>query len=166
LIQVYTGEGKGKTTAALGLALRACGAGLKVYIAQFAKGRDSSELQALSRLENITCERFGKSCFIKEITDEDRKLAHAGFQRVCAILREKTYDMVILDEINILMHLHLIPQEETLRIIKEASKETEIVLTGRHAPKELIDAADRISKVTCVKHYYSKGVKARKGIEE
>jgi len=166
MIQVYTGNGKGKTTAALGLALRAAGAGLKVYIAQFAKGRSYCELKALKKFKNIRCAQFGRSCFIKRVPEEkDRELAQCGLEELKKIFAKKNYDLIILDEINIALSLKLIKVKDVLGLLKMVPKKSEIVLTGRYAPPEIIKIADLVSEVKEIKHYYNKGVKARRGIE-
>jgi cob(I)alamin adenosyltransferase len=166
MIQVYTGNGKGKTTAALGLALRAAGAGLKVYIGQFAKGRACSEHKALRGIKNIKLERFGSGCFLRTKPREiDRKLAGRGMQRVKQIIGCGDYQVIILDEINIVLRLKLVDLKEFLDLVRQLSKKTELVLTGRYAPASLIKEADLVSHIREVKHYYRRGIKARKGIE-
>jgi len=166
LMQIYTGNGKGKTTAAFGLALRAAGNNLKVFIGQFAKGCSYGEIKAVKKLKNITVEQFGRSCFIKgKPRREDIKKAERGLKRIEKVLTEKKYDVVILDEINIAIHLKLLKTKDVISAIKNAPKNIEIVLTGRKAPGELIRMADLVSEIKEIKHYYNKGVKARKGIE-
>ncbi|MCX5669445.1 MAG: cob(I)yrinic acid a,c-diamide adenosyltransferase [Candidatus Omnitrophica bacterium] len=166
LIQVYTGNGKGKTTAAFGLALRAAGAGLKVYIGQFAKGRSYHEIKALNRIDNIKIEQFGRRCFIKKSPQEiDLQMAFAGLKRSKEIIAARKYRMVILDEINIAVKLGLIPLNDLLKLIKDTPKNIELVLTGRYAHPKIIKLADLVSQVKEVKHYYAKGIKARRGIE-
>jgi len=166
MIQVYTGNGKGKTTAALGLALRAAGAGLNVYIGQFAKGRCYHEIKALKKIDNIKVEQFGRRCFIKKSPEKiDKQMAFAGLKRLNEIIGQKRYQMVILDEINIAVKLGLIPLSDLLKLIKDTPKNIELVFTGRYAHLKIIKLADLVSQVKEVKHYYTKGVKARRGIE-
>ena len=166
MIQVYTGNGKGKTTAALGLALRAAGAGLNVYIGQFVKGRCYSEIKALKKIDNIKIEQFGRRCFIKKSPDKiDVQMALAGLERLNEIIAARKYRMVILDEVNIVVKLKLIPLSGLLELIKHAPKTIELVLTGRYAHPEIIKLADLVSEVKEKKHYYAKGIKARRGIE-
>ncbi|MDD5097037.1 MAG: cob(I)yrinic acid a,c-diamide adenosyltransferase [Candidatus Omnitrophica bacterium] len=166
MIQVYTGNGKGKTTAALGLALRASGAGLKVYIGQFAKGKCYNEIKALKKIKNIKIEQFGRSCFIKKTPEKkDFELAQAGFKRISEIITKKEFQVVILDEINIAVKLKLVPLSDLLKLIKSAPKGIELVLTGRYAHSEVIRLADLVSEIKEIKHYYQKGLKARQGIE-
>lgn len=165
---IYTGDGKGKTTAALGLALRAAGAGIRVYIAQFLKGgMESCELHALERLSDlITVERFGRECFIMDTPqEEDFTLAKQGIETVKEVLRKGKYGMVILDEVNCAVHLGLIDVGDITEIIEKKPQALEIILTGRHAHETIIEKADLVTEMVEVKHYYKKGVQARKGIE-
>lgn len=166
MIQVYTGNGKGKTTAAIGLAIRAVGAGLKVYIGQFAKGRDYSELNSLKKIRNIKIEQFGRGCFIKKTPDKkDLKLAKIGIVKIKKAINSKKYDLVILDEINIVLAVGLIELREMLNLIKKAPKRLELILTGRYAHPNIIKIADLVSEIKEKKHYFQLGIKARKGIE-
>jgi len=166
MIQVYTGNGKGKTTAALGLAVRAAGAGLKVYIAQFCKGKNYSELKILKRIKNIKVEQLGSGCFIKKMPNQkDIALAKNGLLKIKRIIAKRTYDLVILDEINIALELGLLALKDILDLIKKIPRKTEIILTGRYAHPKIIKIADLVSEVKERKHYYKKGVKARRGIE-
>lgn len=166
LIQVYTGNGKGKTSAALGLALRAAGAGLKVYIGQFIKGKYYSELNALKRIKNIKIEQFGRGCFIRNKPDEkDKRLARVALKKIKKIISQRIYDMIILDEINVALKLNLIKLEALLRLIKKISRRTELILTGRDAHPEILKIADLVSEIKERKHYYKEGIKARRGIE-
>lgn len=166
MIQVYTGSGKGKTTAAIGLAVRASGAGLKVFIGQFCKGRNYSELNELKKIKKIEVEQFGRACFIsKKPTCKDIKSAKSGLEKIRKILTKGAYNLIILDEINFALKTKLIKLEEILEIIKETPKNIEVVLTGRYAPIEIVKNADLVSEIKEVKHYYKKGIKARRGIE-
>jgi len=167
-VQVYTGNGKGKTTAALGLALRATGAGLKVYIAQFAKGDDCSELHALANLwDLITLKQFGRGGFIRgKPTDEDIRAARDGLAQARDALISGHYDVVILDEANIATHFGLFPAEDLLDLIEARPANVELVITGRNADGRVIERADLVTEMVEVKHYYQKGVAARKGIEK
>ena len=166
MIQVYTGGGKGKTTAALGLALRASGAGLKVFIGQFAKGRACSELKSLKKIKNIKCQQFGGSCFIQSPpTKHDLKLAQDGWKKIKKIIREGTYDLVILDEVGIALNFNLLSLKEFCLFIKDVPKSLELVLTGRDMPGQVLEIADLVSEIKEKKHYYRQGIKARQGIE-
>jgi len=166
LIQVYTGNGKGKTTAALGLSLRAAGAGLRVYIGQFIKGKDYSELKALRKIKNIKVEQFGRGCFIKNPpAKKDIELAKQGLEKIKKIISQRIYDMVILDEINIVLKLKLLELRDVIGLIEKTPKNLELILTGRGAPRQILNIADLVSEIKEAKHYFRKGVKARKGIE-
>ena len=167
-VQVYTGDGKGKTTAALGLALRAVGAGKKVFIAQFVKGQEYSELDAVKRLAPLlTLKQYGRKNFIHgKPAPEDLHAAQEGLNEVRKLIRSGKYDLFILDEINIATHLELIPTSEVLTLIRQKPEHVELVLTGRYADQKLIDAADLVTDMRPVKHYFEKGVTARKGIEK
>lgn len=166
MIQVYTGNGKGKTTASLGLALRAAGAGLKVYIGQFIKAGPWSEIKALKNFKNIKVEQFGRGCFISgRPAKRDIRSAREGFERINKIISTKKYNLVILDEINVALDINLLEKEEVVRLIKSVPAEIELVLTGRNAHPEIIKIADLVSDIRDKKHYYRKNIRARKGIE-
>ena len=167
-VQVYTGDGKGKTTAAFGLALRAAGAGLKVFIAQFVKGRHYSELDAVERFpDQITIKQYGRGCFIHDKpTDEDIEAARRGLDEVSGLLASGAHDLVILDEANIATHYELFAVDELLHLIDSKPDHVELVITGRKADPRLIDRADLVTEMREVKHYYKQGVAARKGIEK
>lgn len=165
-VQVYTGNGKGKTTAAFGLALRAVCAGKKVFIGQFVKGMQYSELKVVEYLPDLEIEQFGRGCFIyDQPAAEDIKLARKGLERCQAILKEGRYDVVILDEINIAMYFKLFSVEAVLDMLTNRARHTEVVITGRYAPEEIINAADLVTEMKEIKHYYTVGVEAREGIE-
>jgi len=166
-IQVYTGNGKGKTTAAIGLAIRAAGAGLMVLFAQFVKGKKYSEINALSRFsDHITIRQYGLGCFIHtKATEEDIEAARKGLQDIKSELQNGSFDLVILDEANIAIYYELFSIDELLSVILLKKPKCEVVVTGRYAPQKLIDAADLVTEMKDVKHYYSKGVEAREGIE-
>jgi cob(I)alamin adenosyltransferase len=166
-IHLYTGNGKGKTTAALGLALRAAGAGLKIFIAQFAKGSGTSELESLKRFSGqITIKQFGGCSFIKRNPSKvDYAKAAMGMAAVKKVIEKGRYDMVVLDELCGACRYKLIPVKEVLAMIEKRPPWVEVVVTGRDAPKKLIAAADIVTEMRGIKHYYIAGVKARKGIE-
>jgi len=166
-VQIYTGNGKGKTTAALGLALRAAGAGLKVYVGQFIKSGCYSEIKSLKKLKkHIKVEQYGRGCFIKgKPKAADIKLAEKGLKKAKKAIYSKIYDVVILDEINIAIRLGLLNLKEVCGLIKSKPKNIELVLTGRAAHRHLLKLADLVTEMKEIKHYYNKGVKARKGIE-
>ena len=166
-VHVYTGDGKGKTTAALGLALRAAGAGLRVFVAQFAKGTACSELAALERFSDlVTVEQYGRGTFIREPTEEDVRAARDGLACARRALISGEFRVVILDEANIATHFGLLPVDDLLDLIDTRPADVELVLTGRRADPRLIDKADLVTEMREIKHYYTNGVKARTGIEE
>jgi cob(I)alamin adenosyltransferase len=166
-VHVYTGDGKGKTTAAFGLALRAVGAGMKVYIAQFVKGMEYSELKAIKKFRgHIVLKQFGRDCFIHQEPEEaDIKAARKGLAEVRKVLNSGEYQMVILDEANIATYYNLFSADELLELIDNKPEEVELVFTGRKADPKIIDRADLVTEMREVKHYYQKGIQARKGIE-
>lgn len=166
-IHLYTGNGKGKTTAALGLSLRAIGAGKKVFFAQFVKGMTYSEIVAVEKfLPNLTLKQFGLECFIvNKPTEKDIEIARKGLSEVSKIIAENQFDVVVLDEACIALYYNLFSINELLDILKQKANEMEIIITGRYAPQELIDFCDLVTEMKEIKHYYNKGVEARKGIE-
>ncbi|MDD2512754.1 MAG: cob(I)yrinic acid a,c-diamide adenosyltransferase [Proteiniphilum sp.] len=166
-LQVYTGNGKGKSTAAFGLALRAAGAGMRVYIAQFVKGRNYSEITAVrEQLPQITIRQFGRGCFIVEKpTGEDVAAAREGLAVMSEVLTSGEYDLVILDEATIAIYYDLFTVSELIDLLKRRAPGCEVVVTGRYAPKELIELADLVTEMREVKHYYRQGIEAREGIE-
>jgi cob(I)alamin adenosyltransferase len=166
-VQVYTGDGKGKTTAAIGLALRAAGAGLKVFIAQFVKSGKYSEILALEKYGDlITCRQYGSGCWLRgEPGEGDIRLAQSGLQEVRAIIQAGKHDLVILDEANITTHFGLIEVDDFLAVIDVKPAGVELVFTGRKADPRLIERADLVTDMREVKHYYQDGVEARTGIE-
>jgi len=165
LIQVYTGNGKGKTTAAIGLAVRAAGAGFNVYIAHFCKGRRCSELNILKKIKNIRVRQFGGNRFIMKPDERSVRSARQGLRCVKEIICGGNFDVIILDEINVAVKLGLLCVDDILGLIKEAPRSLELILTGRDAHPEVLKAADLASEIKDIKHYFSKGKKARKGIE-
>lgn len=166
-IHIYTGNGKGKTTAALGLALRAVGAGFKVYIVQFLKGQSYSELKALKKLPEITLKRFGQKSYIyQKGTAADKILAKKALNWSKKILKSGRFDLVVFDEIFLALFFKLIKVADIIKLIKNKPKNIELVLTGRKAPKEVIKLADYVTEMREVKHPYQQGLGARKGIED
>ncbi len=168
LIQVYTGDGKGKTTCALGLGLRAVGQGLKVYMVQFMKGRETGEARAAARLApDLTLRAFGRPGLVnlRSPAAEDLALAHEALDLAKALINAGEHDLVILDEINLALTYNLVPLDEVLKMLRERPGWVEVVLTGRQAPPELLALADLVTEMRPIKHYYEAGVKARRGIE-
>jgi cob(I)alamin adenosyltransferase len=166
-VQVYTGDGKGKTTAALGQALRAVGHGWKVIMIQFLKARGGiGEIEAAKNIPNLTMLQFGSGHFVRnKLTQEDFLLARKAWQTAKESILSQNYDMVILDEVNLAIYYNLIDVEEVLKIIEERPSHVELVLTGRHVHPRLLEKADLVSEIKAVKHPYEKGVQAREGIE-
>jgi cob(I)alamin adenosyltransferase len=168
LIQVYTGDGKGKTTCALGLALRAVGQGLKVYMVQFMKGRDTGEMRAAARLApDLTLRSFGRPGLVnlRSPAAQDLALVREALELARQVITGGDYDLVILDEINLALNFKLVDLDEVLQLLRDRPHWVEVVLTGRQAPPELIALADLVTEMRDLKHYYAAGVKARKGIE-
>lgn len=168
-VQVYTGNCKGKTTAALGLAFRAAGRGMKTYIGQFMKGQYYSELKSAEMMRPfITIEQYGKDTFIHvqdPPLEEDVRMAREGLAKAKKAMLSGEYDIIVFDEINTAHYFHLITTEEMLDIMKSKPDGVEVVLTGRYAPPEVVEAADLVTEMVEIKHYYEKGVPAREGIE-
>lgn len=187
-VQVYTGEGKGKTTAAIGLAIRAIGAGKRVLFLQFMKSKIYSEHKILPTLPNITLETVGKPFFIiKKGMKSPEELARwgdevvvfesghppieyvdlieRGYKRAYEAVGSGKYDVVVLDEYNMALFFELISWEKTQALLRNRHSDTELIFTGRGAPKALIDAADLVTNMKEIKHYYQQGVMARRGIE-
>lgn len=168
LVQVYTGDGKGKTSAAFGLALRAVGRGLKVYVIQFIKGGfDYGELYVVKRLPNFKLKAFGRGKFVTDVppTEDDVKLAKEAFKLAKEVVSSGEYDVVVLDEINVALHLKLVEIKEVVDLIRRKPKHVELVLTGRYVPSEVVELADLVTEMREIKHPYTKGVPPRKGIE-
>lgn len=168
LIQLYTGDGKGKTTAALGLALRAKGAGYKSIMIQFMKGQDTSEINAVSNIPEITIEQFGSDEFYKTESSnyiEHRRLASAGLLRAADVINSGDYDIVILDEIIQALNYDLITFDELIELLDQKDNNVELILTGRSAPTAIHAYCDLVSEIKEIIHYARKGEKARKGIE-
>ena len=165
-IHIYTGNGKGKTTAAFGLALRAALSGKKVFIGQFVKDMRYNETKITDYLSNIDIKQLGRGCFIyKEPGEEDKQAAKKGLKECGKLLSSGEYDLIILDEINIALHYRLFGVDDVINILKNKAFNTEVVLTGRYAPQELIEMADLVTEMREIKHYYSQGVLSRDGID-
>lgn len=167
MIHVYTGNGKGKSTAAFGLAVRALGAGKKVFVAQFVKDMKYSECFLEEYFpEDIKIEQWGASCLLdREPTGEDYSRAKEGLERCVGVLQSGIYDVVVMDELNIALYLKLLTIDEVLEALKHRTDKHEVIITGRYAPSELIGIADLVTEMREVKHYYQKGVPNRRGID-
>ncbi len=168
LVQVYTGDGKGKTTAALGLAVRALGHGLTVHIIHFMKGDTRYGEQAtLAQLPGVSVERFGLTtlCNPKQPRPEERQQAHKALEAAQQAVRGGQYQVVVLDEINVALAFGLIPLEPVLELVRSKPAGIELVLTGRKAPPELMAVADLVTEMREIKHPFQKGILARAGID-
>ncbi len=167
-VQVYTGDGKGKTTAALGQALRAVGHDLSVYVVQFMKGSPNyGELASAARLPNFTIEQSGRDEFVdkKNPAQIDIDLARKGLARAREVLTGGSYDLVILDELNVALDFGLVSLEDVLDLIRSRPPHVELIITGRAAHPEVVKIADLVSEVLNIKHHYDAGVQAREGVE-
>lgn len=168
-VQVYTGNGKGKTTAALGLALRAAGAGLRVYILQLMKEYPYSELESLAlHADRIHVEQACGDAFVyrrEPAPPEEKAAAAAALERARAAMESGTYDVVVLDEVCVSIYFELIGVEQLLVLLDARPATVELVLTGRYCPEAVLERADLVTEMREVRHYYTRGVRARKGIE-
>jgi len=168
LVQVFTGNGKGKTSAALGAVLRALGHGLRVYIVFFMKGKyPYGEFKILPKLPNVDVASFGLRCLIdpSNINPEEIEQAKLALSAAREAMLSGNYDMVVLDEVNVAVHFKLIELDEVVRLIGDKPQNVELILTGRYADAKLIELADLVTEMVKLKHPYDKGVSARKGIE-
>ena len=167
-VQVYTGNGKGKTTAAIGLAIRSLGAGWRVFIAQFLKAGEYSEHKALAKFsDHLTIKTYGRNVFIKgKPEDEDIRLAQAAYEEIAEMVASGRYNLVILDEANVAVHYGLITVDQILDLVDRRAEGVELVITGRYAHPQLLDRADLVTEMREVKHYYQRGIKARRGVEK
>ncbi|WP_196593845.1 cob(I)yrinic acid a,c-diamide adenosyltransferase [Pectinatus sottacetonis] len=190
MLQIYTGNGKGKTTAAIGLSIRAIGAGMNVYFAQFMKSLAYSEQKILQKLPGITLKTSGKPYFIAEegMVDKEKikkewgedivvfpknnppadyiKLVRNGIDEVKKAVLSSKYNLIILDEINVALFFGLVNQAEVEQLLNSIPHNIEVVCTGRNAPDWLIQRADLVTEMKLVKHYFDKGIMGRKGIED
>ncbi len=166
-IHVYTGPGKGKTTAAIGLGVRAVGAGLHVYMIQFMKGRTYCEINTIKKIPHFTIVQYGRDEFVSKERPEqiDIDLAKKGFAHAQKIVKSGKYDMVILDEINVAVDYQLVSLEEVMDLLTNKPESLELVLTGRYAHPEITKIADVVTEMLEIKHPYQQGVLARKGID-
>ena len=168
-IQVYTGNGKGKTTAALGQAVRSAGAGLRTFIVQLMKEYPYSELGGLEPLgDRIAIEQYGGDAFVYKgelPSEEEKAKARAGLDRAVEVMESGEYDVVVLDEACVAVYFKLITTADVLAVLDAKPPSVELVLTGRYCPDEVMDRADLVTEMREVKHYYQQDVAARKGIE-
>lgn len=170
MVHIYTGNGKGKTTAAIGLSVRAACAGMRVYFGQFMKGRDYSELSLPEYFpSHVTLEQYGSPkllCRGEEPSEDDRDRAARGLGLIEEALGSGQFDIVVADELNVAVHMGLLDESRALGVILGRPEAVELVITGRYAPASFIEAADLVTEMRDIKHYYDTlGLKARKGIE-
>ena len=167
-VQVYTGNGKGKTTASLGLSVRAAGAGYKIYIVQFLKKGDYSEIKALDRFNDlITVEQYGMGKFVKgKPSPEEIEAGKKGYAKLQEILQKGAHDLVVAEEANVAVMCQIFSEQDLLNLIDIKPDHVELVITGRGATQAVMDRADLVTEMTEVKHYYKAGVQARVGIEK
>ncbi|GBD99113.1 cob(I)yrinic acid a,c-diamide adenosyltransferase [bacterium BMS3Abin07] len=167
-LQVYTGRGKGKTTAALGLAMRAYGAGLRIFFAQFLKKGDYSEISVLQKLnDRIQVRQYGTGDFFDERPSEaDITAVRTGMKEVAGILESGDYDLIVLDEANVALFYKVIDIDDFIHMLEKRRDNVEVVVTGRYANGKLIEVADLVTEMKEVKHYYRNGIEARRGIEK
>ena len=167
-VHVYTGNGKGKTTAAFGVVLRAVGAGKKVFVAQFVKDMEYGEVKAVRKYLSplVEVKLYGRGCFISRNPDqEDKYLAAAALEEVGRIMASGSYDLVVLDEANIATYFGLITPQSLVEAVKAKADATEVIITGRYASQEVLDMADLVTDMTEVRHYYANGIPSRSGID-
>ncbi|MBI9108024.1 MAG: cob(I)yrinic acid a,c-diamide adenosyltransferase [Spirochaetales bacterium] len=167
-LQVYTGDGKGKTTASMGLTVRALGGGMRVYFGQFLKNNRYSEIKTLEKLagDALKIRQFGtKRPVLEPMNEEDFKAALAGIEEAEREMESGIWDLMVLDEFNIVAGYKLVKQARLEAFLDKKPEGTELVLTGRSAPEWLIERADLVTEMKLIKHYFDAGVPARKGIE-
>ncbi len=167
LIMVFTGDGKGKTTTAVGQALRAVGHGYRVFMIQFMKGRDYGEVLASQQLPNFTLEKAGRDVFVKrgEPDPVDVEMARKGWEKAQEAAESDQYHLLILDELNVALSYGLLPQEEVIDFLKNQKLPLGVIITGREASEEVMELADLVSEVKEIKHHYTQGFTSLKGIE-
>lgn len=182
MIYVFTGNGKGKTCAAIGIGVRAVGAGKKVLMIQFLKNGSSSEVKTIRKIDDFKIKSFGRKGFfipeeklkkhpelkqkgVESFSEQDAKLARQGLAAAEQAAQSQNYDLLILDEINLVLHFNLVEKSTALNFLKKHRERVDIILTGRHALKEIIEMADLVTEFKEVKHYYQRGVEAQPGID-
>lgn len=167
MIHIYTGNGKGKTTAAIGLAIRAAGAGKRIFFGQFVKDMAYNEVALIRRqIPQIEHELFGRGCFFgREPLPEDHEAAKNGLEKLKRVALSGEYQLIIMDELNIAIKYNLLTVEEILAFLDLVPTDTEVVITGRYARQELIDRADLVTEMKEIKHYFKEGLTSREGIE-
>ena len=165
-IHIYTGNGKGKTTAAFGLAIRALMSGKKVYIGQFVKDMAYNETKISNDYKDLTIEQLGKGCFIeRKPTDKDKRIAKAALDKCYKLCESNTYDLIILDELCIALYFKLFSVQVVIDYFFNQKFKAEIVFTGRYCPEEMIEKADLVTEMKEIKHYFSQGITSRDGFD-
>lgn len=165
-IQLYTGDGRGKTSAAIGLAVRAAALEKRVFIAQFVKGMRYSEVSLLENLPTVEIVQYGRDCFIeKEPTEEDSLAAERGWLETVERLTSGNYQLVVLDEITIALYYKLLSLEQVVEALLARHPSTEVIMTGRYAPPQLIKISHLVTEMREIKHYYQQGVLSREGFD-
>lgn len=165
-VHIYTGNGKGKTTAAFGVVLRMTMIGRQVYVGQFVKGMKYSETKLSEYFDTMSIEQYGLDCFIETAPkDEDFKRAQEGFDKALKAVKNSQYGLVVLDEIFIAHYYKMLSTKDLIRLISEKADSVELILTGRYCPEELYEYADLVTEMTEIKHYYKKGVLSREGVD-
>jgi cob(I)alamin adenosyltransferase len=169
LVSIFTGDGKGKTTAAIGTAVRAAGHGLRVFIVFFMKSKDYlyGEVNALSRLTNVTVASFGHKGWVnkEDVKPEHKQQARLALNAAREAMLSGNYDLVVLDEVNVATNYNLISLDEVVKLIDDKPQNVELILTGRYADPKLVQMADLVTEMLMIKHPYTTGVKARRGID-
>ncbi len=167
LIMVYTGDGKGKTTAAVGQAIRALGHGYRVFMIHFMKGRDYGEFLATDKMQNLTLVRAGRDDFVSKDNPDpvDVELAKNGLEQAEKAVMSGDYNLVVLDEINVAVDYGLIEESKMIELLQNKPQHVAVILTGRNASPELVKLADTVSEVLAIKHHYDTGADCCKGIE-
>jgi cob(I)alamin adenosyltransferase len=168
LVQVFTGNGKGKTTAAIGTIVRAAGHGLRVFLVSFMKGNYAyGEYKTLARLPNVKVAQFGRRKFTDpaRVDAVEKEQARAALAAAREAVTGGDYDLVVLDEVNVAVSYNLIALDEVMQLIRDRPPHVDLILTGRFADNRLLEAADLVTEMVNVKHPFDAGIKARKGIE-
>ncbi len=165
-LRVYTGDGQGKTTAAFGVLVRALCAGKIGYVGQFVKNEIYNEVHLARFCKHVTIEQLGNGCFLdREPNELDKEVAEAALDRVAEVMKSGYYDIVVLDELTIAIHYNLLSVARVLDVIAARCPTTEVIVTGRYAPQQLIDVADLVTDMQQVKHYFEQGVLSRDGFD-
>lgn len=167
IVMLFTGNGKGKTTAAVGAAVRAAGHGMRVFMIQFMKGRFYGELSAAEHLPNFTIEQYGRDEFVDPRNPDpiDVELAGKGWERAEQLVRSGEPRLIVLDEINVAVSFGLVPLERVVDLVRTRPAGIDMILTGRYAPAELIELSDTVTEMKEVRHHFNSGIAMRKGIE-